>query len=104
MLEPVRQLDRGRDTAESRRLAWLLLYEASGSERLADDWCDSFAEEVVERLPADVVLVRDEITSWLDDTPSPGHSAAIVASACSRRATIRGSQLEPSRFSTTSLR
>ena len=54
----------------AHRLAWTLLFEASGSERLADDWYDSFAEEVVERLPeAELVLTRDEIMLWLDSSP-----------------------------------
>lgn len=63
-------IERQRDSDETRLLAWTLLFEASGSKRLADDWYDSFAEEVVERLPeAGSVPTRDAIMSWLDSSP-----------------------------------
>jgi hypothetical protein len=70
VLEPSGRVDWGRESPEACHLAWLLLFDASGSTVLADDWCDSFSEEVVERLPRDgFVLARDEITSWLDSSP-----------------------------------
>ena len=66
----VERSDRATGSAETRHLAWMLLYDASGSETLANDWCDSFAEEVVERFPQDgFVLGRDEITAWLESSP-----------------------------------
>ena len=69
-LEPSGRVEWGRESPETRHLAWLLLFDASGSTVLADDWCDSFSEEVVERLPRDgFVLARGEITSWLDSSP-----------------------------------
>ncbi len=69
-LEAGERVDWGRKSPQTRRLAWMLLFDASGSETLADDWYDSFAEEVVERLPEEgFVLTRAEITSWLDSFP-----------------------------------
>jgi len=72
MLESSTRTDRGPNSPETRGLAWTLLFDASGSETLADDWCDSFAEEILERFPEDgFVLARDEIKAWLDSSPGP---------------------------------
>ena len=66
----VRPLSAADPSADSRFVAWTLLFDASGSKRLADDWYDSFAEEVLDLLPeAGPVPTRDEIVAWLDSSP-----------------------------------
>ena len=65
------RVDWGRDSPAARQLAWMLLLDASENPRLADDWHDSFFDEVVVRLPErGFVLRRDDIRSWLDSSPA----------------------------------
>ena len=70
VLEAAPHVDWGRDCAEARQLAWMLLLDASENPRLADDWYESFFDEVVARLPrTGFVLRREDIRSWLDSSP-----------------------------------
>jgi len=51
----------------ARRLAWAILFEASGHRTAADDWCADFCREVVAHLPPErFVLAEDEVLAWLD--------------------------------------
>ncbi len=63
--------DGGGSPTAARRLAWVLLFDVSGSETVAEDWCGAFATEVVERLPGSGSLLgHDEIVAWLDTWPA----------------------------------
>jgi hypothetical protein len=51
----------------ARRLAWAILFEASGHRTAADDWCADFCREVVAHLPPErFVLAEDDVLAWLD--------------------------------------
>lgn len=52
--------------ASTRRLAWAILFDATDSRTLADDWCADLAE-VVAALPSGAfVLSRAGVRSWVD--------------------------------------
>jgi len=63
----------GRRGLASRELSRSLLYDATGSQMIAERYCRDLTLDLVAELPAEgFALEREEILAWLDDHAGPG--------------------------------
>jgi hypothetical protein len=77
--DPLWSFSWGRSGSSARELAWSVLYDSAHDPELADDWCSTFATEVISLLPRDAFLMaaRDMI-AWLSDERAVDATARLL--------------------------
>jgi hypothetical protein len=70
----------GRRGLAARELSRSLIYDATGSQMLAERYCRDFTLELVADLPeAGFTLERDDILAWLEDHAGPSAPPGLAA-------------------------